>query len=62
MKKVKGHLRYRFSSLELELRYKTLIEEAYNLRQTDAGLSDYAAYEAHKMIGKSSEFGGVTVI
>ena len=30
-------------------RYKTLMEEAYNLRFTDAALSDYDYYEALKI-------------
>lgn len=33
-------------------RYKTLIEQAYNLRQTDSALSDFSEYKAIKLLHK----------
>jgi hypothetical protein len=35
---------------ELEKQYKTTIEQAYNLSQTEAGLSDALYYEASIML------------
>lgn len=35
---------------ELEQQYKTTIEQAYNLSQTEAGLSDALYYEAFIML------------
>jgi hypothetical protein len=35
---------------ELEQQYKTTIEQAYNLSQTEAGLSDALYYEASIML------------
>jgi len=55
MKKNKDYLKGKFDSLELESQYQALIEEAYNLSQTDAGLSDYAAYEASKIFPGSEK-------
>ncbi|MEZ4856361.1 MAG: Lacal_2735 family protein [Gelidibacter sp.] len=34
---------------ELEKKYKTFIEEAYNVMQTDASLSDFLYFEASKL-------------
>lgn len=34
---------------ELEKKYLSFIEEAYNIMQTDAGLSDILYYEASKL-------------
>jgi hypothetical protein len=34
---------------ELERKYKTFIEEAYNVMQTDASLSDFLYFEASKL-------------
>ena len=34
---------------ELEKKYLSFIEEAYNVRQTDAGLSDVLYHEASKL-------------
>lgn len=34
---------------ELEKKYLNFIEEAYNIMQTDAGLSDILYYEASKL-------------
>ena len=36
--------------LKLNKRYKQLIEQAYNLRQTDSALSDIAEYKAIKIL------------
>ncbi|MDU8886056.1 Lacal_2735 family protein [Yeosuana sp. MJ-SS3] len=36
--------------LELNKEYKQLIEQAYNLRQTDSELSDISEYKAIKLL------------
>jgi len=36
----------------LEIRYKRLVERAYNLRQSDDSLSDILYYEAHKVLSQ----------
>ena len=36
--------------LKLNERYKLLIEQAYNLRQTDSALSDISEYKAIKLL------------
>ncbi|HMC00505.1 MAG TPA: Lacal_2735 family protein [Flavobacteriaceae bacterium] len=36
--------------LELNKEYKELIEQAYNLRQTDSELSDISEYKAIKLL------------
>ena len=33
-------------------RYKSLVEQAYNLRQTDSALSDFSEYQAIKLLHK----------
>lgn len=37
---------------KLNKRYKELIEQAYNLRQTDSALSDISEYRAIKLLNK----------
>ena len=37
---------------KLRKRYKQLMEQAYNLRQTDSALSDVSEYEALKLLNK----------
>jgi len=37
---------------KLNKRYKQLIEQAYNLRQTDSALSDVSEYNALKILNK----------
>lgn len=37
---------------KLSKRYKDLIEQGYNLRQTDSALSDIAEYKALKLLDK----------
>jgi len=37
---------------KLSKRYKQLIEQAYNLRQTDSALSDVSEYRALKLLEK----------
>jgi len=37
---------------KLNKRYKQLIEQAYNLRQTDHALSDISEYRALKLLNK----------
>ncbi|MCB0383425.1 MAG: Lacal_2735 family protein [Psychroserpens sp.] len=36
-------------------RYKSLIEQAYNLRQTDSALSDVSEYKAIKLLHKMNK-------
>ncbi|WP_033956227.1 Lacal_2735 family protein [Psychroserpens jangbogonensis] len=36
-------------------RYKTLVEQAYNLRQTDSALSDFSEYKAIKLLHKMNK-------
>ena len=38
--------------LKLQQQYKQLIEQAYNLRQTDCALSDISEYKAIKLLNK----------
>lgn len=38
--------------LKLQQKYKQLIEQAYNLRQTDSALSDISEYKAIKLLNK----------
>lgn len=38
--------------LKLQTRYKLLIEQAYNVRQTDHALSDISEYKAIKLLNK----------
>ncbi|MDN3492705.1 Lacal_2735 family protein [Winogradskyella bathintestinalis] len=37
---------------KLNNKYKQLIEEAYNLRQTDHALSDFSEFKATKILNK----------
>ncbi|GAA4896681.1 hypothetical protein GCM10023311_21790 [Flaviramulus aquimarinus] len=37
---------------QLNKRYKTLVEQAYNFRQTDSALSDISEYKAIKLLNK----------
>lgn len=37
---------------KLNKKYKQLIEDAYNLRQTDHALSDFSEYKATKVLHK----------
>lgn len=37
---------------KLKNEYKQLIEDAYNLRQTDHALSDFSEYKATKVLNK----------
>ena len=36
----------------LKKRYKQLVEQAYNLRQTDSAMSDISEYHALKLLNK----------
>ena len=40
------------SRSKLNLKYKLLIEQAYNFRQTDSALSDYFEFKAIKTLNK----------
>ncbi|GAA0742148.1 MULTISPECIES: Lacal_2735 family protein [Flavobacteriaceae] len=46
LSKIKKH------QLKLQIRYKQLIEQAYNLRQTDSATSDISEYRAIKLLDK----------
>lgn len=37
---------------KLNLKYKQLVEQAYNFRQTDSALSDISEYKAIKLLNK----------
>jgi len=37
---------------KLKLKYRQLIEDAYNFRQTDHALSDFSEYKATKVLNK----------
>jgi len=40
------------NQLRLRQRYKELVEQAYNFRQTDSALSDISEYKAIKLLNK----------
>ncbi|EGV42650.2 Lacal_2735 family protein [Bizionia argentinensis JUB59] len=40
------------NQIKLQMRYKQLIEQAYNLRQTDSAQSDISEYKAIKLLNK----------
>tara|TARA_R110002050_G_scaffold300018_1_gene467326 strand:- start:3424 stop:3618 length:195 start_codon:yes stop_codon:yes gene_type:complete len=40
------------NQVKLNTRYKELIEQAYNFRQTDSALSDISEYKAIKLLNK----------
>lgn len=42
----------RKNQLKLQRQYKQLIEQAYNLRQTDSALSDITEFKAIKLLNK----------
>ena len=42
----------RSNQRKLSKRYKQLVEQAYNLRQTDHALSDISEYRALKLLNK----------
>jgi hypothetical protein len=42
----------RKTQLKLQRQYKQLIEQAYNLRQTDSALSDITEFKAIKLLNK----------
>ncbi len=44
--------RLRRSKSRLSMKYKLLIEQAYNFKQTDSALSDYFEYKAIKTLNK----------
>ncbi len=41
-----------YNTSNLEKRYTTFIENAYNLMQTDAGMSDFFYHEANKIFNR----------
>ncbi|MEZ4802310.1 MAG: Lacal_2735 family protein [Gelidibacter sp.] len=41
--------------LKLQRRYKQLIEQAYNFRQTDSALSDLSEFKAIKLLNKLNQ-------
>ncbi|GGG55462.1 Lacal_2735 family protein [Bizionia arctica] len=40
------------NQIKLQLRYKQLIEQAYNLRETDSAMSDISEFKAIKLLNK----------
>ncbi|EMQ94941.1 hypothetical protein D778_00301 [Xanthomarina gelatinilytica] len=42
----------RQNQIKLQNRYKQLIEQAYNLRETDCALSDISEFKAIKLLNK----------
>ncbi|WP_298536396.1 Lacal_2735 family protein [uncultured Algibacter sp.] len=42
----------RIHQVELNKQYKSLVEQAYNFRQTDSALSDISEYRAIKLLNK----------
>ena len=49
---MKDLTKFKKHQLKLQLRYKQLIEKAYNLRQTDSAESDISEYDALKLLDK----------
>lgn len=41
--------------LKLQRRYKLLVEQAYNFRQTDSALSDLSEFKAIKLLNKLNQ-------
>ena len=41
--------------LKLQRRYKQLVEQAYNFRQTDSALSDLSEFKAIKLLNKLNQ-------
>ncbi|MCX7551942.1 Lacal_2735 family protein [Xanthomarina sp. F2636L] len=40
------------NQIKLQKRYKRLIEQAYNLRETDSAMSDISEFKAIKLLNK----------
>lgn len=49
---MKSILEIKTHQLKLQKRYKLLVEQAYNVRQTDHALSDISEYKAIKLLNK----------
>lgn len=49
---MKKLLEIKSHQIQLQNRYKQLVEQAYNLRQTDHALSDISEYKAIKLLNK----------
>lgn len=49
---MKSHSEIKTHQLILQQKYKQLIEQAYNFRQTDSALSDISEYKAIKLLNK----------
>lgn len=49
---MKTLLEIKSHQIKLQMRYKLLIEQAYNLRQTDHAQSDISEYKAIKLLNK----------
>ncbi|MCB0446803.1 MAG: Lacal_2735 family protein [Gelidibacter sp.] len=45
----------RAHQLKLQSKYKRLIEQAYNFRQTDSALSDLSEFKAYKLLHKLNQ-------
>lgn len=55
MKRVASKIKRKFNKAQMVKRYQRLVEKAYNLRQTDAGLSDFFDFEASKLLEKINQ-------
>lgn len=42
----------KLNQIKLQKRYKQLIEQAYNLRETDCAMSDISEFQAIKLLNK----------
>lgn len=49
---MKSYSEIKAHQIKLQARYKQLIEQAYNVRQTDHALSDISEYKAIKLLHK----------
>ncbi len=49
MKRASSIIKRKFNKAQMLKRYLGLVEKSYNLRQTDAGLSDFFDFEARKL-------------
>ncbi|WP_299395680.1 Lacal_2735 family protein [uncultured Gelidibacter sp.] len=49
---MKNLMEIKTHQIKLQTRYKQLVEQAYNLRQTDHALSDISEYKAIKLLNK----------
>lgn len=50
----------KFKQVKLQMRYKQLVEQAYNLRQSDNALSDISEFKAIKLLNKLNRLNYLT--